>query len=58
MLSESSHSTAFAEQLLNTFFYLVDSGRVTTVEEAETHKLLLENAHCLLMAPLNSAVAA
>jgi hypothetical protein len=58
MLGETSHSVAFAEQLLKTLFYLVDSGRVTTVQEATTHKLLLENAYCLLMAPSNSAAAA
>jgi hypothetical protein len=58
MLGETSHSTVFAEQLLKTLFYLIGSGRVNTVQEATTHKLLLKNAHCLLMAPLNSAAAA
>jgi hypothetical protein len=58
MLGEISHSTAFAEQLLTTLFYLVDSGRVRTVRETMTHKLLLENAHCLLMASSNCAAAA
>jgi hypothetical protein len=58
MLGETSHSTVFAEQLLKTLFYLMGSGRVNTVPEATTHKLLLENAHCLLTAPLNSAAAA
>jgi hypothetical protein len=58
MSSESIHSTAFAEQLLQTLFYLVLSGHVTTVHEVTTHKMLLENAHCLLMSPSNSAAAA
>jgi hypothetical protein len=58
MLGETSYSSAFAGQLLKTLFYLAGSGRVTTVEEVTTHKLLLENAHCLLMAPSTSAAAA
>jgi hypothetical protein len=58
MLGEIRESTAFANQLLKTLFYLVDSGRVSTVLEATTHKLLLENAHCILMASSNSAAAA
>jgi hypothetical protein len=58
MLGEMSQCTAYAEQLLKALFYLMDSGRVTTTREATTHNLLLENAHCLLMASSNSAAAA
>jgi hypothetical protein len=58
MLGERHQSMVYAEELLKTLFYLVDSGRVTTVREATTHKLLLENAHCLLMKSSNSAAAA
>jgi hypothetical protein len=58
MLGEISHSTAFTEQLLTTLFYLVDSGRVRTVRETMNHKLLLENAHYVLMASSNSEAAA
>jgi hypothetical protein len=58
MLGETIHSTLFAEQLLKTLFYLVVSGRVISPQDAATHKLLLENAYCRLMAPLNSAAAA
>jgi hypothetical protein len=58
MLGEKRQSLAYAEQLLKTLFYLVDSGRVTTVREATTHKLLLENAQCLLMTSFISAAAA
>jgi hypothetical protein len=58
MLGDSSQSTVFAEQLLKTLFYLVDSRLVTTIREVTTHKLLFENAYCLLMASFNSAAAA
>jgi hypothetical protein len=54
----SYQSTAYAELLLKTLFYLVDSGRVTTVREAANHQMLLENACCLLMTSSNSAAAA
>jgi hypothetical protein len=58
MLGKRRQSTAYAEQLLKTLVYLVDSGRVTTFREATTHKLLLENAQCLLMTSSISAAAA
>jgi hypothetical protein len=58
MLGEMSQSVRFADHLLTTLFYLMDSGRVTTAREVLTHKLLLENTHCLLMASSNSAAAA
>jgi hypothetical protein len=58
MLGEPYRSTAVAEQLLKTLFYLVDSGRMTSVREVSIHQLLLENAYCLLIASSNSAAAA
>jgi tetratricopeptide (TPR) repeat protein len=58
MLGKTKNSLAFAEQLLKILFYLVCCGRVPTRKMASTHKLLLENAHCLLMSPSNSAAAA
>jgi hypothetical protein len=58
MLGERRQSTAYAEELLKIWFYLVDSGHATNEREAATHQLLLENACCLLMTSSNSAAAA
>jgi tetratricopeptide (TPR) repeat protein len=58
MIGESIHSKAFAEQLLKHLFYLVDSGRVRSVQDIATHEVLFENVHCVLLSPSNSAAAA
>lgn len=58
MLGEGSHCLAYAQQLIKTLFYLLESGRVSSPQEVSAHKMFLENAHCLLMAPNVSAAAA
>lgn len=58
MLGNVHDSQTYADQLLKTLFYLVDSGRVISPQEMATHKAFMKNGHDLTMASLTPAKAA
>ena len=56
-LDEDDYSVAAANQLLKALFFLVDSGRITSSQEVETHDAFMKNA-CLLTMDTRAIAAA